>query len=186
MTRHVYDRIVDVAVDVDMDAYETPGFYDKLERARTSGTFRPIEIVANVGTLVAGVLTSVGVSIALLTIDPLLAPLIGLAAVPLLLATLKNSRQAYLFEYQLTPQGRERTYLVELLDGPREREGGAGFRSRAIPSDALRRLERGADRPPEGIPSREARHCPHRHCRECAGADHCPGIAWMAHSRADA
>jgi ATP-binding cassette subfamily B protein len=115
VTRHTYDRIVGVSSAVEMDAFETPAFYDKLQRARTSGTFRPIEMVSNVGTLTSGVLTCAGVSVALFTIEPLLVPLIGLAGVPLLLATLKSSRAAYLFEYHLTPQGRERNYLIELL-----------------------------------------------------------------------
>ncbi len=37
------------------------------------------------------------------------------AAVPLLLAAVYNSRQAYVFEYAMTPESRERAYVVELM-----------------------------------------------------------------------
>ena len=37
------------------------------------------------------------------------------SAIPLLLATMRNSRQAYRFEWGMTPENRERAYLIELL-----------------------------------------------------------------------
>ena len=113
--RRTFDRIIDVSSVVDLDAYETPSFHDKLERARTSGLFRPIEIVNSVTTLSAAVLTSLGIAVALLTLAPELVPMVMLAAVPLLLATLHNSRETHAFEYGMTPQNRERMYLMELL-----------------------------------------------------------------------
>jgi ATP-binding cassette subfamily B protein len=40
-----------------------------------------------------------------------------LSGIPVLLATIRNSRQAYEFEYGWTPQMRERFYLMDLLTG---------------------------------------------------------------------
>lgn len=112
-----YERIIDVASSVDLASFEDPDFYDQLMRARTAALSKPIGVVNSVGMLVMSLLTSLGIGIALMTMHWSLLPLIAVAAVPVLLSTLYNSRQAYDFEYQWTPQGRERSYLLELLVG---------------------------------------------------------------------
>jgi ATP-binding cassette subfamily B protein len=117
VARHAFDRIIDVAGRVELASFEDPSFYDQLSRARTSGLSRPIEMVNGISTLVMSVLMSLGIGIALLTMHALLLPLVLLAGIPVLIATLYNSRQAYEFEYGWTPQGRERMYLMELLTG---------------------------------------------------------------------
>ncbi|MGH7566258.1 MAG: ABC transporter ATP-binding protein [Gemmatimonadota bacterium] len=114
---HTYERIIDVASSVDLASFEDPDFYDQLMRARTSAISRPIGVVNSITVLVMSLLTSIGVGIALMTMHWALLPLIAVAAVPVLIATLYNSRQAYDFEYQWTPRGRERLYLLELLAG---------------------------------------------------------------------
>lgn len=108
-------KIVDTASAVDMQSFETPSFYDQLTRARTSGAYRPIQMVNSVSTFSTSVFTSVGIGVVLLTLHPILLPLVLVAGVPLLLSTLHNSRKAYEFEYAMTPEARERAYLSELL-----------------------------------------------------------------------
>lgn len=115
--QHTLGHIVTTASSVDLAAYEDPAFFDQLQRARTSGTSRPVQMVTSVTTLLTALLTSAGIAFALVTIEPLLLPLSALAGIPLFLATLHNSRQAYAFEYGMTPESRERLYLIELLAG---------------------------------------------------------------------
>jgi ATP-binding cassette subfamily B protein len=115
--QHTLGKIITTSSSVDLASFEDPAFYDQLQRARTSGTQRPIQMVTSVTQLLTALLTSLGIAIALVTIQPLLLPLAGLAGIPLLLATLYNSRQAYEFEYAMTPESRERGYLLELLTG---------------------------------------------------------------------
>jgi ATP-binding cassette subfamily B protein len=115
--RHTFDRIIDVASRVELASFEDPLFYDQLARARTSGLSRPIEMVNGISALIMSILTSLGIGIALLTMHALLLPLVILAGIPFLIATIYNSRQAYEFEYAWTPQSRERMYLMELLTG---------------------------------------------------------------------
>ncbi|HYO45508.1 MAG TPA: ABC transporter ATP-binding protein [Gemmatimonadota bacterium] len=114
---HTFERIIDVASSVDLASFEDPDFYDQLMRARTSAISSPIGVVGSINVLVMSLLTSVGIGIALMTMHWSLLPLVAVAAVPVLIATLYNSRQAYDFEYQWTPRGRERMYLLELLVG---------------------------------------------------------------------
>lgn len=117
VTNHTYDRIIDVASSVDLASFEDPQFYDQLMRARTAAISRPIAIVSGLTALCMSLLTSLGIGGALITMHWSLLPLVAVASIPVLLATLYNSRQAYDFEYQWTPRGRERLYLLELLAG---------------------------------------------------------------------
>jgi len=117
VSERTLDRIIGVSAQVDVEAFETPAFYDQLQRARTAGTFRPVEMVSSVTSMTMGILASLGIAAVFLTLQPVLVPLVALAAVPVLLATLYNSKQAYRFEYAMTPHSRERAYLMELLTG---------------------------------------------------------------------
>ena len=117
VARDTFERIIDVASGVELASFEDPDFYDQLARARTSGMTKPVEIVNSLTNFGMAFLTSAGVGAALVTMHPLLLPVVALAGVPVLLATLYNSRQAYEFEYAWTPRSRERMYLMELLTG---------------------------------------------------------------------
>jgi ATP-binding cassette subfamily B protein len=114
---HTHGRIIDVATTVEMEAFDTPAFYDQLQRAQTSSLVRSIEMVTSVTTLVTGLFMSAGIAIALLLMQPLLLACVAVAGVPALLGSIQNSRKAYLFEWELTPQNRERQYLMEVLTG---------------------------------------------------------------------
>lgn len=113
--KHTFNRIIDVSTAVDLEAFDTPYFYDQLERARTSALVRSVQTVTAVSSLLTGLLTSVGIAGALVVLQPVLLPLVAVAGLPVLLATIRNSRAAYRFEFALTPQNRERMYLMQLL-----------------------------------------------------------------------
>jgi ATP-binding cassette subfamily B protein len=114
-SRYAFDRIIEVSVAVDFEAFENAEFYDQLQRARNSGLFRLIDMVNSVTTLTTGVLTSIGIAVVLFVLEPILLVFVAVAAVFPLLATILNSRAAYVFEHGLTADGRERQYLMELL-----------------------------------------------------------------------
>ncbi len=113
--RYAFDRIVGVASAVDFRFFETSRFYDQLQRARTSGQFRGIDMVNSINALLASLLTTLGIATVLFFLEPLLLFFIVLAAVPGLLAAIHNSRESYAFEYAMTPESRERAYVVDLL-----------------------------------------------------------------------
>jgi ATP-binding cassette subfamily B protein len=115
--RRAFDQIISVSSAVELDSFENPRFYDQLQRARISGMTRPIEMVQSLVTLTTGITTSIGIGFALFVIEPGLVVLVAVAGIPLMLATLYNSGQAYQFEYGMTPNARERAYLMELLTG---------------------------------------------------------------------
>jgi ATP-binding cassette, subfamily B, bacterial len=115
LSKHVNGRIIDVASTVEMEAFDDPSFYDDLDRARTSALVRSVQMVTSVTALFTGLFMSAAIAFALLILQPLLLPFVALAGVPVLAASIQNSRKAYLFEWELTPQNRERSYLIEVL-----------------------------------------------------------------------
>ena len=113
--RYTFDQIVGVASAVDYRFFEASGFYDQLQRARTSGQFRGIDMVNSVNVLITALLTTLGIAAVLFILEPLLLVFVVLAAVPGLLAAVHNSRETYAFEYAMTAESRERAYVIDLL-----------------------------------------------------------------------
>jgi ATP-binding cassette subfamily B protein len=115
VAREATSDVLDVAGAVELEAYETPAFHDRLGRARFNALNRPVLVVNGMlGTLGAS-LTSLGVLVALLAIQPLVALLSFIAVLPLWLATTKNSRDTYNFSVRITPTDRERNNLADNL-----------------------------------------------------------------------
>ena len=65
--------------------------------------------------ILAPSLTTLGIAAVLFFLEPLLLLFVVLAAVPGLIAAIHNSRESYAFEYAMTPESRERAYVVDLL-----------------------------------------------------------------------
>jgi ATP-binding cassette, subfamily B, bacterial len=147
-TRHSFDSIIGVAGAVDLKAFETPEFYDQLQRARNSGMYRTIDMVNSVLLLTTGLLTSIGIAAVIVLLQPILLVFVAFAAIFPLLASIHNGRQAYTFEYAMTPESRERLYVMEMLTGREPAKeirvfGAAPFlRARwdALTEERLRRL----------------------------------------------
>ncbi len=113
--RYAFDRIVTAAARSDYGAFETPRFYDDLQRAMSSGELRILDMVNSVSQLTAALITTIGIGAVLFALEPLLLALALVAGVPALLAAVHNSRQSYVFSYAMTPESRERAYVLSLL-----------------------------------------------------------------------
>jgi ATP-binding cassette subfamily B protein len=113
--RYAFDRIVTAASRSEYSAFETPRFYDDLQRAMSSGELRILDMVNSVSQLTAALITTVGIAAVLFALEPLLLVLALVAGVPALVAGLHNSRQTYVFNYAMTPESRERAYVLGLL-----------------------------------------------------------------------
>jgi ATP-binding cassette subfamily B protein len=115
---HTMDAIIDVASRVGLARYEDPAFHDQLERARSAALYRPVAIVNALTALLTALTGAAGISIALLAIQPVVLPLVLIAGVPVLAASLSNARRAYAFEFGMTTHAREHLHLMEVLTGP--------------------------------------------------------------------
>lgn len=117
VNRHVDERLLDVAVTVDLEAFENPAFFDRLQRAFVAGQSRPFQMTFGLLAMLGSAVAVVGIAVALVAMQPVLLPLVVAASVPLWLAALRNSRAAHAFAYEMTPVDRERRYLAAVLTG---------------------------------------------------------------------
>lgn len=120
VARAAYDRVLDVAGAVELEAFESPAFFDRLQRAQLGGLTRPLQMVNGLGTLLTSVVALVGISVALATLQPILVPFILLGYAPLWLASTRNSKTLFQFVLGMTEDDRQRAYLQRVLAGRQE------------------------------------------------------------------
>jgi ATP-binding cassette, subfamily B, bacterial len=115
--RRALTRVLDVSTRVDLLAFESPDFYDRLQRARAQGQFRSLQTVNGLLGIVGALVVAVGIVAALAALQPLLLPLVILGYVPLWFVAALNSRDLYRFMHGMTPNERQRHYLERVLMG---------------------------------------------------------------------
>jgi len=115
--RQALSRVIDVSTRVDLLAFESPDFYDRLQRARAQGMFRSMQTVNGLLGLVGSVVSAAGILLALAALQPLLLPLVLVGYVPLWFVSTLNSRDLYRFMHGMTPNERQRHYLERILMG---------------------------------------------------------------------
>jgi ATP-binding cassette subfamily B protein len=115
--RQALSRVIDVSTRVDLLAFESPDFYDRLQRARAQGMFRSMQTVNGLLGLVGSLVAAFGIVFALAALQPLLLPLVLLGYVPLWFVSTLNSRDLYRFMHGMTPNERQRHYLERVLMG---------------------------------------------------------------------
>lgn len=113
--RRAAQEVLDVSVAVPLDAFERPDFYDRLERARFNAGARNMSTARSIVGLIGAALAVAGISVALLLVEPLVVPVVLAAALPLWLATSRNSRDLHRFQRDMTTLDRERNYLMSAL-----------------------------------------------------------------------
>jgi ATP-binding cassette, subfamily B, bacterial len=112
-TRHVSIQVMDHASQLDLQAYENPVFYDRLERARVQATDR-LGMIQSIGRLFQQVLTTLWLSASILAFSPwLLALLIG-CLIPAFLGESHFAFLNYAKNFRQTPAKRQLDYLRQV------------------------------------------------------------------------
>ena len=107
--------VLDVAGRVSQAAYDTPAFYDRLERARASALARPMQFATGLVTAMSGTMITAGVAVALVVIEPVLV-LVGLCSLPVvLLVARRNTGDTYALAMRITSDDRRRQHLADVL-----------------------------------------------------------------------
>jgi ATP-binding cassette subfamily B protein len=115
--RHAQSQIIDVACAVELEAYDTPAFHNRLVRAAGGGQFRPWQVVEGLTGLAGALVGIAGIALALLAIQPWLVPLVLAAGAPLLVAVARGGDLMFRFRHRMTEAERRRNYLYMLLSG---------------------------------------------------------------------
>ena len=118
--RFATNRVLDVSTSVDLLAYESPAFHDRLQRAQINALTRPLQLVNGVLGVLGALFTIAGISGALLFLEPLFLVLVLVAYVPVWLAATRASKLVYDFAVSQTERDRRRTYLFQILSRKEE------------------------------------------------------------------
>ena len=115
--RSTWQQLLDVAGAVELRFFESPTFFDRLQRVQTNALSRPFQLTRGVVGVIGGVAGTVGLGWALFALEPLLLPLLLLAAPPVFLATRRQSQLEFEFVVEQTPRLRLRHYLANVQTG---------------------------------------------------------------------
>lgn len=115
VTRRAMDEILDVATEVELEAYEGAEFHDRLQRARVAAGQQSSAVVFGLVTILSTVVVAIGVIAVLVTVAPVLVPLAVIGYVPIALVNVRNNRRRYELERELTELQRDRSYLEYLM-----------------------------------------------------------------------
>jgi ATP-binding cassette, subfamily B, bacterial len=109
-TRHVSVRVMEHASRLDLQSYEDPAFYDKLERARVQATDR-IAMIHAIGAILQQVVIAVSLSLTVFWFSPWLLLLLVVAVVPAFLGESHFAFLGYSLNIRQTPVRRQLDYL---------------------------------------------------------------------------
>ena len=112
-TRHVSIQVMEHASHLDLQAYENPVFYDRLERARVQATDR-LGMIQSIGRLFQQVLTTVWLSAGILYFSPWLLLLLVGCLIPAFLGESHFAFLNYAKNFQQTPAKRQLDYLRQV------------------------------------------------------------------------
>ena len=115
VSRHAMDKVLRVATSVDLVAFESPAFHNRLLRAQINASGRPAQMATGVLGALSALITMAGIGAALLVIEPLFLVVLLFAYVPAWVATARASRVGYQFSIEQTERDRERSYLGSVL-----------------------------------------------------------------------
>ncbi len=115
VARHTMDEVLDVATEVELEAYEGSEFHDQLQRARLAAGGQSSAVVFGLVTIISTLVVTGGVVVVLLTVAPVLVPIALLGYLPIALVNVRNNRARYQLELEQTELLRNRSYLEYLM-----------------------------------------------------------------------
>jgi ATP-binding cassette, subfamily B, bacterial len=115
VSRVVERRLYAATTQVELAAFDTPGFYDALQRARDRGLSEATHVVQLAVSMLSGIVSLVASVSVLWVLSPLLVPLLLVAALPDAWAALRSARMRYLVSYELGVCRRRKLILADLM-----------------------------------------------------------------------
>ncbi len=108
--RHVSIKVMDHASKLDLQTYEDPDFYDKLERARVQATDR-VSMIQAVGRALQQFVTAVTFSITICFFSPWILLLLVMGVLPAFIGESHFAFLGYSLRFRQTPARRQIDYL---------------------------------------------------------------------------
>jgi ATP-binding cassette, subfamily B, bacterial len=114
MQRHVEEQVLEVATAVDLLAFETPSFHNRVQRMRFSGP-QSLNLIFGLSGMIRAAVGVIAVLVALITIEPFLVLMVSIVLIPAWLSASRRGEAFWRFFWRMTPRDRERQYLAGLL-----------------------------------------------------------------------
>ena len=117
VTDHVFDILHAKSVEVDLEYYENPRYFDTLHRAQKEGPYRPTSIVNDLVRLVQNFVTLLAMTGLLLALHWAVACVLFLAVIPGVVVRIKYANKMYRLYQAQTKTERQALYINWILTG---------------------------------------------------------------------
>ena len=117
VTDHVFDLMHAKSVEVDLEYYENPQYFDTLHRAQQEGPYRPTAIVNDLVRLVQNSITLIAMAGLLITLHWIIAVILFVAVLPGIFVRIHYSNKLFQWQRQRTTTERQASYLNWILTG---------------------------------------------------------------------
>ncbi len=117
VTDHMYDILHAKSIEVDLEYYENPQYFDTLHRAQQEGPYRPTHILNSLVRLGQNSISLMAMAVLLFSFHWGVAVVLFAAAVPGVLVRLRYSGKMYRWQRERTPVERKASYFNWLLTG---------------------------------------------------------------------
>ncbi len=138
VTAQTWRQVLDTSTSVSLRHFEDPEFFDRLQRVEANALYRPYQVTQGLVMASGAALASLGLGAALVSLHPLLLPLLLLGGLPLVLTGRRESRLEFDFAVRQAPAHRLREYLILLQTG---RDEAAEVRAFGLAGELRRRLD---------------------------------------------
>ena len=115
MRRYALTRVLDVTAAAELQEFDEPSFFDRVQRVMTNAADQPATIVRNLIALVGTLAGAIAVAAAVVAIHPALVPVLIFAALPALLLARYAGGLEYRFAVGQTTRLRQRDYFERVL-----------------------------------------------------------------------
>ena len=115
LTKHVNILIIDKSINLDLQFYEDPVFYDDMQNARRRADSSALAIVTAISQVVQQFITLISLVFLLIGFSPWLAVVVILAAVPNFLSNSRFAEMSFRAVSHRAPESRLLSYIEMLL-----------------------------------------------------------------------
>lgn len=120
VARSMWDQVLEVSTGVGLANFESPDFFNRLQRVQSNALSRPYQVTQGLIAMGGALAAGFGVGAALVSISPLLLPLLLIGGLPVLFTSRRESRLEFDFAITQTPALRMRQYLTLVQTGREE------------------------------------------------------------------
>lgn len=138
VTAETWRQVLATSTSVSLRHFEDHEFFDRLQRVEANALYRPYQVTQGLVLASGAALASVGLGAALVTLHPLLLPLLLLGGLPLVITGRRESRLEFDFAVRQAAAHRLREYLILLQTG---RDEAPEVRAFGLAGSLRRRLD---------------------------------------------